>query len=192
MGIVLGCAGAPLFALLAAFTAAFLAKETYILSVLLPCGAFMVAGRGARAPWRIGGAALAGFALGAVFNKIAGSVFLGAGATANSPYYIDMSPRSVVAEWLRYAGEAGAALWIYLAIVVVAVVIATRRRLGVSAVFALLTVSAGGLAAWLPQLGAAERSHRRLFVGGSLSAVHPRAVARAPVVRACAGPCSRP
>ena len=148
--VVLAWSGRPLAAQVTAFTVAFLAKETYVLSLGLVLAAWW-AGAGDRRPAALRAilAAALGFGLSLAYSRLIGSQYLGAGANAASAYHLDLSPNAVVREWSRFAAEFGTPLWIIIG-AAVAAALAAASRIGGEARLALLILPVAGMLAWLP------------------------------------------
>ncbi len=94
-------------------------------------------------------AALGGFVIALAYSKVIGSEYLGRGASALSPYHIDLSPLSILREWLSFAAESGPALWVCVILFAAAAAL-TRKRSGLDRGLPVLALAAGGLLAWLP------------------------------------------
>lgn len=130
--------------------AAFLAKETYVLTSLFLAGIWWLCAAAADKPRLLRNliGVFAAVILAYFVNARSGSVFIGSGGK-ESPYFINLEPVSIFSEFLHYCVE-GVSLagWIYLSLLVVMVLL-NRNKLG-GATTLVIALPVAGLLALLP------------------------------------------
>src|ERR1700754_1103463 len=86
---------------------AFLSKETYALAALFFSFLWFIYYRKQSISKAVipAAAVVLGLIMSSIYNRWVHSVFIDPIASSSQPYYIDMSPSSVINQWLTYAGE---------------------------------------------------------------------------------------
>jgi hypothetical protein len=130
--------------------AAFLVKETYVLSSLCLAGIWWIGASATDKPRLLRNliGVFAAVILAYFINVRSESIFISDGGK-ESPYFINMAPDSVMSEFLRYCTE-GVSLagWLYLFLLVV-MVLSNRNKLG-GATALVIALPVAGLLALLP------------------------------------------
>ena len=143
--------GAPLPWIICSCLMGTFAKETYGLALPAFTLAWLFAATAEerRLPLRYGSATGAALIAAAIYNLLIKSSYFGFPSVNQDTYRVDLSPLSVTREWLAYASEMGAAMWVYLLAIAIAVCVLARNIPARKRWLGLSFATAGALA-WAP------------------------------------------